>query len=57
MKITDRIDNIVGVEKSFWKHEELTVYYDESISKDTINIRVQKELADNRLSDSVKKIR
>ncbi len=55
-KITDRIDKIEGVEKSYWEGEELTVYYNGTLPKDTINVRVQKELADNRLLDSVKKI-
>lgn len=55
-KITDRIDKVEGVEKSYWRDQELTVYYDENVPKDAINIRVQKELADNRLLDSVKKI-
>lgn len=54
--ITDRIDSLKGVEKSFWKDQELTIYYDEKVPKETINIRVQKELADKRLIDSVKKI-
>lgn len=56
-KITDRIDNLDGVEKTFWKEGELTVYYDEKIPKDTINLRVQKDLTDNRLLDSVKTIK
>jgi len=57
IRITDRIDRIEGVEKTFWKKGELTVYYDESVPKDAINVRVQKELADRGLRDSIKTIK
>ena len=57
MKITDRINKIYGVEKSFWKNGELTVYYDEDISKHIIHIRVQKTINDIGLIDSVNVIK
>ncbi len=57
MKITDRINNIEGVEKSFCKNGELTVYYDVEVSLFTINVRIQKILADIRLMGSVRIIK
>ena len=57
-KITDRIDKLNGVEKTYWdgKNLKLTVYYDEKIPKDVIQVRVAKELSDNALTDAVPKI-
>ncbi|MCK4624347.1 MAG: DNA adenine methylase [Phycisphaerae bacterium] len=54
--ITDRIDKLEGVEKTFFKDGKLTVYYDETDSKDAVSIRIQKELANSRLPDSVDEI-
>lgn len=58
MKLTDQLDKLPDIEKTYWNPNEsrLTIYYDESISKDIANIRIQKYLADNRLRNSVEKI-
>ncbi len=56
-KITDSLDKLEGVEKTFFKDDTLSVFFDETVSKDAVNIRIQKELADKRLLDSVKTIK
>jgi len=57
-KLTEQLDKIPGIEKTYWKPDasSLTVYYDETIDKDAANTRVQRYLADNALRDSVEKI-
>ncbi len=59
MKITDRINKLSGVEKSFWNGEsqELTIYYDETIPPINVQVRVSKQLADVQLQDSVRNIK
>ena len=55
MRLTDRIDKLQGVLKSFWQGSDcrLTVYYDERVSVDTIHLRVASELATNQLQYSI----
>jgi hypothetical protein len=57
-KLTDQLDKLSGIEKTYWKPDTstLTVYYDETIDKDAANTRVQKYLTENALRDSVEKI-
>lgn len=57
-KLTDQLDALPGIEKTYWKGDTstLTVYYDETTSKDAANVRIQKYLTDKRLHDSVEKI-
>ncbi len=56
MKITDRIDKLKGIEKSYWKNDKLTVYYDETQKLDTIKIKINKAIADVGLIRSVDRI-
>lgn len=57
-KLTANLEKLAGIEKAFWDsaNNKLTIYYDETTSKDVANIRVQKYLAENSLRDSVSKI-
>ena len=59
LKITDQIDKLQGVEKSYWNFDknELTIYYDEKASKETVHTKVVKWLSDNRLYGSINKIK
>lgn len=58
IKITDRLDKLEGIEKTYFnpKDRSITVYYDEKIPKDTINVRVQKMLQDVGLGRDIEKI-
>jgi len=53
--ITDRINNVKGVQRSLYQDGKLVVFYDEDISKETINIRVQKELSNSSLPNPVER--
>lgn len=55
-KITDRIDKLEGIEKSYWKDDKLTIYYDETQKLDAIKTRVAKAISDVGLLRGIEKI-
>ena len=58
MKITDRVENIEGVEEAHWDgtHNRLAVYYLDTIPLDTIKVRVAGAIGDAHLQEALNEI-
>ena len=56
MKITDRMNQINGVEKAYWLINRLTIYYNENVPLYDIQVKVSKAISDVGLTRAVESI-
>jgi hypothetical protein len=58
VKITDKVNKVLGVYDSFWngKRNQLTVYYYGYLDLATIKVRIADCLKDNLLDGAIEKI-